>query len=212
MALIKCNECGNEISDKSITCIHCGCPIQTKEKKYCLECGNEIKNGEKSCSYCGCPIEENKDYNINTNSIIYDGKQEVQIAQLNINFEKIEKYQSIFIVLGILFCLTIFGIPAGIVFFSIAIFYGRCKRNHIVLTNKRIRGIIKLFWTTESIDIPLDKIDSISCGYLFNYERLIITSNTRRRQVNFSMNTEEFCENVLQEIEKYKKYVYRKEY
>lgn len=27
MALIKCSECGKEISDKSQTCIHCGCPL-----------------------------------------------------------------------------------------------------------------------------------------------------------------------------------------
>jgi len=26
MALIKCNECGKEISDKAKACIHCGCP------------------------------------------------------------------------------------------------------------------------------------------------------------------------------------------
>lgn len=31
MALIKCSECGKEISDKSKNCIHCGCPIN-KEK------------------------------------------------------------------------------------------------------------------------------------------------------------------------------------
>ena len=28
MALIKCSECGNEISDKAKACIHCGCPIE----------------------------------------------------------------------------------------------------------------------------------------------------------------------------------------
>lgn len=27
MALIKCEECGREISDKAMACIHCGCPI-----------------------------------------------------------------------------------------------------------------------------------------------------------------------------------------
>ena len=34
MALIKCQECGKEISDKSSTCIHCGYPInETSEKQ-----------------------------------------------------------------------------------------------------------------------------------------------------------------------------------
>lgn len=27
MALIKCQECGKEISDKAVACIHCGCPL-----------------------------------------------------------------------------------------------------------------------------------------------------------------------------------------
>ncbi len=28
MALIKCPECGKEISDKAKTCIGCGCPLE----------------------------------------------------------------------------------------------------------------------------------------------------------------------------------------
>ena len=27
MALIKCSECGKEISDKATACVHCGCPV-----------------------------------------------------------------------------------------------------------------------------------------------------------------------------------------
>ncbi len=33
MALIKCRECGKEISDKSDACIYCGCPVQEGEVK-----------------------------------------------------------------------------------------------------------------------------------------------------------------------------------
>lgn len=33
MALIKCEECGKEISDKATTCPNCGCPIEKKEKE-----------------------------------------------------------------------------------------------------------------------------------------------------------------------------------
>lgn len=36
MALIKCSECGKEISDKAITCIHCGCPINNEKYKIVL--------------------------------------------------------------------------------------------------------------------------------------------------------------------------------
>ena len=53
MALIKCSECGKEISDKATHCIHCGCPIQKEEKKYCLECGKELSGNNPECKYCG---------------------------------------------------------------------------------------------------------------------------------------------------------------
>ena len=33
MALIKCSECGKEISDKATTCIHCGNPIFQEKVK-----------------------------------------------------------------------------------------------------------------------------------------------------------------------------------
>lgn len=28
MAIINCPECGNNVSDKAATCIHCGCPLE----------------------------------------------------------------------------------------------------------------------------------------------------------------------------------------
>lgn len=33
MALIKCAECGKEISDKASACMNCGCPIEKEKKK-----------------------------------------------------------------------------------------------------------------------------------------------------------------------------------
>ena len=33
MALIKCTECGREISDKAAHCIHCGCPLSAMKKE-----------------------------------------------------------------------------------------------------------------------------------------------------------------------------------
>ena len=30
MPLIKCPECGKEVSDRAAACIHCGCPLQQK--------------------------------------------------------------------------------------------------------------------------------------------------------------------------------------
>lgn len=68
MALIKCSECGKEISDKSKQCIHCGCPIEESNKKFCEECGKEISNDDKVCKNCGCPIDyEEPKQVLNTN-------------------------------------------------------------------------------------------------------------------------------------------------
>lgn len=33
MALIKCPECGGQVSDKVPTCVHCGFPLQTNDLK-----------------------------------------------------------------------------------------------------------------------------------------------------------------------------------
>lgn len=38
MALIKCKECGKEISSKSDVCINCGCPVGSG-RKYKMCCG-----------------------------------------------------------------------------------------------------------------------------------------------------------------------------
>lgn len=62
--LIRCPECGKEISSKAKRCVHCGKnltkkPVE-KEKYICKECGNEIESPKKICPKCGCPIEKEK--------------------------------------------------------------------------------------------------------------------------------------------------------
>ncbi len=57
MAMIKCENCGKEISDKSAKCVHCGNKINEKIK--CAECGKLIDKDSKSCPNCGCPIKKN---------------------------------------------------------------------------------------------------------------------------------------------------------
>ncbi len=48
MAMIICPECGKEISDKSIYCVHCGAPIFV-----CPECGKVSTGAERTCPNCG---------------------------------------------------------------------------------------------------------------------------------------------------------------
>ena len=57
MALIKCEECGKEISDTAAECIHCGCPIE--KKKICQECGKEVNLSDKICKNCGAKVKNN---------------------------------------------------------------------------------------------------------------------------------------------------------
>lgn len=57
MALIKCNECGQMVSDKASTCPKCGAPIEPSIK--CEECGESISPLSISCPKCGAPIRKN---------------------------------------------------------------------------------------------------------------------------------------------------------
>lgn len=62
MALIKCKECGKEISDKATKCIHCGAPIEIEVKKTCPDCGKEyVGNKCMNCGYVAKDIPEAKD-------------------------------------------------------------------------------------------------------------------------------------------------------
>lgn len=60
MAMIKCPECGQEISEKAKKCIHCGKVfIDDKPKtKICSECGKEVPIDATECSFCGCPLDD----------------------------------------------------------------------------------------------------------------------------------------------------------
>ncbi len=57
MAMITCPNCGEQISDKAKTCVHCGTVLIPEEKKYCADCGAELEEGATICPNCGCPVE-----------------------------------------------------------------------------------------------------------------------------------------------------------
>lgn len=57
MSLIKCKECGREISDKARSCPNCGCPIE--KGLVCSECGSSLNPNDMICPKCGNPIKGN---------------------------------------------------------------------------------------------------------------------------------------------------------
>lgn len=69
MALIKCPECGKEISDKAEACPHCGISFKTENNRavnkyetvlcpYCKKTYVKLKDSGDGCPYCGKPAVE----------------------------------------------------------------------------------------------------------------------------------------------------------
>lgn len=81
MALIKCKECGNDVSSSAKTCPHCGIEINNiPEKSFCPECGNKVNNSDDFCPECGFPIKKKS-----AQTKIYDSLDKITGA-------KVEKY------------------------------------------------------------------------------------------------------------------------
>lgn len=62
MALIKCKECGKEVSDKAAKCIHCGAPIEVEVRKICPDCNKEYDG--KKCNNCGYSDSNKQDESV----------------------------------------------------------------------------------------------------------------------------------------------------
>lgn len=54
MALINCDECGNQVSDKASVCPKCGAPII--QRIICPECKSRVSAKSIVCSECGAPL------------------------------------------------------------------------------------------------------------------------------------------------------------
>lgn len=66
MAMIKCPECGKEVSENAAKCPGCGYPIKSEKKKEkkmkeekieCPECHEEVDAKSTVCPYCGNPLK-----------------------------------------------------------------------------------------------------------------------------------------------------------
>lgn len=186
MALIKCSECGKEISDKAATCIHCGCPIEATN--------NNSKENEK--------IVEDKGTNgIDENNML----DEVEISNVTVDSDYLNKVKKITIILCIV------ALPTGLIVLIFYLILLATKNNKVILTNKRIKGTYKFLWNSEILNIPLDKIDNIyiTKNFLKMTSISIVSASSIKkiRCVNIDNN---FCDIAFKEIEKYKKQIYKK--
>lgn len=110
MALIKCTECGQMISDKAEICPNCGAPIE--KKIICKECGMEISEMTQVCPNCGCPnpfaitlnqIPINIDYEkrvqrflvINKNYLPQNRLQEIRVMLLKLTDDQWDSIECI---------------------------------------------------------------------------------------------------------------------
>lgn len=66
MALIKCHECGNEISSSAKFCPQCGA---SNKQHFCPECGTKLNGTENNCPECGFPINKKTASNIITENL-----------------------------------------------------------------------------------------------------------------------------------------------
>ncbi len=192
MALIKCSECGNEISDKATSCIHCGCPVIT-----------ENVNKNKS-------IDDSIEYEIISAQIDYETINRWKIRLLAFYWipaicvilyvaltgtrELIEVTSPIF------FCV---GIPFTIV---IILYYGSLKNTELILTNKRIKGRVLCFAIMGKIldiDFPLNKINAITKQTGFICDSIAILSSSVTYYINYVENAEEFKNRAMKEIDRY---------
>ena len=81
--MIKCPECGQEISDKAKKCVHCG-KVLIEDKlatKVCNDCGKENPIDATECEHCGCPFEEE--------TAVTASGQTVQVEKPKKNLKKI---------------------------------------------------------------------------------------------------------------------------
>lgn len=91
MALIKCPECGKEVSSNANQCIHCGCKFTV-----CPECGNVTVGEVSICQKCGYAFKKTVSDNSETNDkSVSDSdllKKCKEVSQINGTIKKTLKF------------------------------------------------------------------------------------------------------------------------
>lgn len=86
MALIKCTECGQMVSERASQCPNCGCPVE--KKIVCEECGGNVSPHDIVCPNCGCPLKVEE-----TESKVMESPAEVKQKTNEVSDENSRKTQ-----------------------------------------------------------------------------------------------------------------------
>lgn len=190
MALIKCEECGKEFSDRASACPNCACPLELKENK-----SDIVELEEKEI--VSIILDKNK-MRIPMVVFIILG---IIFFGFSILFLMISDFDAL--IDGLIAPVVFFGIM-GIMCFFRAYLYKKSDRNQLVLTNKRLRGQINFIFSTSFINIPLERVDHVIVTKDIYSTGISIMSNKVGRNIYYVMNAEEFVDMTIKEIEKYK--------
>ena len=105
MALIKCSNCENQISDKAKVCPHCGQPVvlevveaEEKTPLLCEECGTELPEGVEACPNCGCPVSIQEE-------VVEESPQKVEVT--SVKLQPITKNTKKYIVIAVVAIIAI---------------------------------------------------------------------------------------------------------
>ena len=80
MAMVKCENCGRDISDRAKKCPKCGQKRNLVPTTPCIECGAPVPEGANECPNCGCPVDE------------YSSPQPEKTQQIYVNPYYMENY------------------------------------------------------------------------------------------------------------------------
>lgn len=102
--MIKCPECGKDISNQSDKCIYCGFPIRNEDMIVCSNCGVLNQAGSTFCSSCGNPLVKG----ITTPSTAKAHKSANKKKHSKKRHSKAPLFMSIFFLLLILIAVIVF--------------------------------------------------------------------------------------------------------
>lgn len=99
-----------------------------------------------------------------------------------------------------------------LILFFILSFRSVCRKCNIELNKDGICGKLKYYFSTKSLDIPIEKIDSIYVrdnifDKIISGKTIVIKTNSSVIRVSCTANSQEFVDSALTEIKKYKQSV-----